>query len=167
VESGKVMEGLVARGRVEAGEIVILSAGWRDLPGVWALEKACFGRDAWSFLELGLALISPNVRLKAMSGERLVGLVIGEPHPYEGFAWIATIGVHPEFQRQGIGASLLAEAEARLKVPLLKLTVRQSNTPAIALYQKFGYAPVSHWERYYSGGEAGVVMEKRRTTDGE
>jgi len=161
------MEQVVTRDRVVADEVVIGPAGWRDLPGVWALEKACFGRDAWSFLELGLALISPNVRLKAMSGERLVGLVVGEPHPYEGFAWIATIGVHPEFQRQGIGASLLAEAEARLKVPLLKLTVRQSNTPAIALYQKFGYAPVSHWERYYSGGEAGVVMEKRRTTDGE
>ena len=161
------MEQVVTRDRVVADEVVIGPAGWRDLPGVWALEKACFGRDAWSFLELGLALISPNVRLKAMSGERLVGLVVGEPHPYEGFAWIATIGVHPEFQRQGIGASLLAEAEARLKVPLLKLTVRQSNTPAIALYQKFGYAPVSHWERYYSDGEAGVVMEKRRTTDGE
>ena len=161
------MERVVARGRVFADEVAIGPAGWRDLPGVWALEKACFGRDAWSFLELGLALISPNVRLKAMSRERLVGLVVGEPHPYEGFAWIATIGVHPEFQRQGIGASLLAEAEARLKVPLLKLTVRQSNTPAIALYRKFDYAPVSRWERYYSDGEAGVVMEKRRTTDGE
>jgi len=160
------MEQVVTRDRVVADEVVIGPAGWRDLPGVWALEKACFGREAWSFLELGLALISPNVRLKAMSGERLVGLVVGEPHPYEGYAWIATLGVHPEFQRRGIGAQLLAETEARLKAPLLKLTVRQSNTPAIALYQKFGYASVSRWERYYSDGEAGVVMEKNRAARG-
>ncbi len=153
-------------GVADAGRVEILPAGWRDLRGVWALEKACFGRDAWGVIELGLALVNSNVRLKATSGERLVGLVVGEPHPYEGYAWIATIGVHPEFQRRGIGQRLLAEAEARLKVPLLKLTVRQSNTPAIALYQKFGYASVSRWERYYSDGEAGVVMEKNRDAHG-
>lgn len=156
------MERVVARGRVFADEVAIGPAGWRDLPAVWVLEKACFGRDAWSLMELGLALISPNVRLKATAGVRLVGLVIAEPHPHEGYAWIATIGVHPEFQRQGSGERLLVEAEARLKVPLLKLTVRQSNTPAIALYKKLGYAQVSVWDRYYTSGEAGIVMEKRR-----
>ena len=158
------MERVVARDRVVADEVVIGEAGWRDLPGVNALEKACFGHDAWSAIEVFLALLGPNVRLKAMIGEWLVGFVIGEPHLHEGFAWIATLGVHPEFQRRGIAQRLLADAEARLTPPVLKLTVRQSNLPAIALYQKFGYAPVSRWERYYSGSEAGIVMEKRRTT---
>jgi ribosomal protein S18 acetylase RimI-like enzyme len=147
---------------VATAQAEIFPAGWRDLPGVWALERACFGRDAWGVMELGIALISPNVRLKAVESARVVGFVIGEPHPNDGYAWIATLGVHPEFQRQGIGERLLVEAEARLTPPLLKLTVRQSNTSAIALYQKFGYASVSRWERYYSGGEAGIVMEKRR-----
>lgn len=156
------MEVLAAQRRVEASEVVIAPAAWRDLLDVWALERACFVRDAWGLLEVGIALIGPNVRLKAAAGERLVGLVIAEPHPHEGYAWIATLGVHPEFQRRGIGAQLLAEAEARLNVPLLKLTVRQSNVAAIALYEKFGYAAVSRWERCYSGGEAGIVMEKRR-----
>lgn len=160
------MAQVVTRERVVADEVVIGLAGWRDLPGVWALEKACFGRDAWGVIELGIALVSPNVRLKAAESERMVGLVVGEPHPHEGYAWIATIGVHPEFQRRGIGHRLLAEAEARLTAPLLKLTVRQSNTPAIALYQKFGYASVSRWERYYSDGEAGIVMEKNRAARG-
>lgn len=160
------MAQVVTRERVVADEVVIGLAGWRDLPGVWALEKACFGRDAWGVIELGVALVSPNVRLKAAESERMVGLVVGEPHPHEGYAWIATIGVHPEFQRRCIGQRLLAEAEARLTAPLLKLTVRQSNTPAIALYQKFGYASVSRWERYYSDGEVGIVMEKNRAAHG-
>lgn len=159
------MEVAAARDHTLAvAQIEILSAGWRDLPAVYALERACFGRDAWGAVEIALALAGPNVRLKATAGARLVGFVIGEPHPHEGFAWIATLGVHPEFQRRGIAQRLLAEAEARLNTPVLKLTVRQSNGPALALYEKFGYAPVSRWERYYSGSEAGIVMEKRRTT---
>lgn len=143
-------------------QIEILPATWRDWPGVQALEKTCFGRDAWDGLELFLALIGSSIRLKAVTGERLVGFAMGDPHPHEGYAWIATLGVQPDFQRRGIGARLLAETEARLTPPLLKLTVRPSNTGAIALYQKFGYVSRQTYERYYADGEAGLVMEKIR-----
>jgi ribosomal protein S18 acetylase RimI-like enzyme len=143
-------------------DIAIQPSGWRDLRGVWALEQACFGRDAWSLVDLVFALLGPGVRLKAVVDGRLVGFVMGEPKPAEHFAWIATIGVLPDFQRRGIASRLLAEVEARLTVPNIKLTVRQSNSGAIALYRRFGYEPVGRWERYYAGGEAGVVMEKRR-----
>ncbi len=143
--------------------VTIQPSGWRDLLGVRALEEACFGRDAWSLVDLVFAMVGPGVRLKAVTdGSRLVGFVMGEPKPAQNFAWIATLGVHPDYQRQGIATRLLTEVEARLTVPLIKLTVRQSNDSAIALYQKFGYAPVGRWERYYAGGEAGIVMEKRR-----
>jgi ribosomal protein S18 acetylase RimI-like enzyme len=143
-------------------DLTIQPAGWRDLRGVWALEKACFGPDAWSLMDLVLALFGPGVRLKAVAGDQLVGFVMGEPKPAERFAWIATIGVHPDYQRRGIATLLLTEVEARLTTPTIKLTVRQSNAGAIALYRKFGYTPVGRWERYYASGEAGVVMEKRR-----
>jgi ribosomal-protein-alanine N-acetyltransferase len=142
-------------------DVTIQPSGWRDLMGVLALERACFGRDAWGLVDLVLALLGPGVRLKAVADGRLVGFVMGEPKPAEHFAWIATIGVLPEFQRQGIASRLLAAVEARLTVPTVKLTVRQSNRGAIELYRKFGYTPVGRWERYYAGGEAGVVMEKR------
>ncbi len=142
--------------------IEIVPASLRDLPGVWALERACFGRDAWGPVDLWLALTSRGVRLKAISGQRLVGFVMAEARADQGLAWIATIGVHPEFQRRGIGARLLAAAEARVSLPLLKLTVRETNRGALALYRRFGYRPVGRWERYYADGEAGIVMEKHR-----
>ena len=146
-----------------ADPIKILTAGWRDWPGIQALEKPCFGPDAWSSLDLFLALLgSSSIRLKAVAGKQIVGFVMGETHLAEAQAWIATLGVHPAFQRQGIGARLLAEVEARLTPPLIKLTVRQTNLPAIKLYEKFGYHPVHVREHYYVSGEAGVVMEKRR-----
>ncbi|MCC7360948.1 MAG: GNAT family N-acetyltransferase [Anaerolineales bacterium] len=141
--------------------VEIVSASLRDLPAVWALEHACFGPDAWSLVDIFFALASPTVRLKAVCGGRLVGFVMGDPHPSRGFAWIATLGVHPDFQRRGIGARLLAATETRLTTPRLKLTVRRSNAAAIALYRKFGYEPVSVLNRYYAKGEAGLLMEKQ------
>lgn len=141
---------------------LILPAHFWDLLKIWELEKACFDNDAWGLFELTLACLTPAVRLKALAGEQMVGFVMGEPRPAEGCAWIATIGVHPHFQRRGIGAQLLAAAEARLTEPIVKLTVRESNMGALALYEKFGYVAIRRWERYYSGGEAGIVMEKYR-----
>jgi [ribosomal protein S18]-alanine N-acetyltransferase len=146
-----------------ADSFQILPAGWRDWSGVRVLEKVCFGPDAWGRLDLLFALLGPSsLRLKVVAGTRLVGFAMGEPHPEEGYAWIATLGIHPDFQRQGLGARLLGAVEAGLGPPLLKLTVRQSNLPAIKLYEKAGYRPVHTWENYYAGGEAGIVMEKRR-----
>ena len=140
----------------------ILPATWRDFRGMWNLERACFGRDAWGSLEILFALLGPSVRLKAVADGRLVGFVMGDPRRRQGFAWIATIGVLPEYQRRGIGARLLAEVEARLPTPAIKLTVRRSNAGAIALYKRFGYVETEAWPRYYADGEAGLVMEKRR-----
>jgi ribosomal-protein-alanine N-acetyltransferase len=144
----------------------IQPADWRDWLGVIALEKACFGPDAWDVLELFWVLVRPGIRLKAVSDRRLIGFVVGEAHPAEGCSWIATIGVLPEFQGQGLGARLLAEAESRLPLPVIKLTVRESNARAIALYKRSGYAATQTIPRYYAGGETGMVMEKRLKVPG-
>ncbi|MCC7361187.1 MAG: GNAT family N-acetyltransferase [Anaerolineales bacterium] len=148
-------------------DYAILPARLGDLLAVHALEHRCFDRDAWGWFDLFSVLVANVVRLKAVTptklgqgGARLVGFVVGDPRPSQGFAWIATIGVHPDFQRRGLGAALLAAAEAQLTEPRLRLTVRRSNAAAIALYEKFGYRTVTVWERYYAGGEAGLVMEK-------
>jgi ribosomal protein S18 acetylase RimI-like enzyme len=140
----------------------ILPADLRDLFEVWALERACFGPDAWGLVELTFTLLAPSIRLKAVAGGRLVGFGVGEPRPWSQEAWIVTIGVHPGLQRRGIGRKLLAAVEARLKPATLRLTVRESNLGAQALYAQFGYRPVQRIARYYSGGETGIVMEKLR-----
>jgi len=140
--------------------VLVQPAGWRDWPGVWALERACFGPDAWGPIELFFALVGPAIRLKAVVDGRLAGFVMGDPQPRRGFSWIATIGVFPEFQRRGIGARLLAAVEAAFTTPHIRLTVRRSNAAAIALYEKFGYVSIDILDHYYAGGEAGIVMEK-------
>lgn len=141
----------------------IVPSTLRDIRAVRALEKVCFGRDAWGYSELLFVYAAIGaVRLKAVEGGRLIGFVCGDPRPADGFAWISTIGVHPDYRRRGIGANLLAECEARLEEPRLRLTVRAGNAPAITLYEQFGYEEVDRWPGYYADGETGIVMEKSR-----
>ena len=108
-----------------------------------------------------------NTSLVAELDGKIVGFIMGDVYfgefgiP-ETSATIDTIGVHPDHRRRGIGAHLLAECEAKLEEPRLKLTVRAGNEPALALYERFGYAEIERWPGYYSDGETGIVMEKLR-----
>jgi len=150
-------------GQTGADSLEVIPSIFRDIRAVRALEKACFGRDAWGYGELLFVFAALGaVRLKAADGGRLIGFISGEPRPADGFAWISTIGVHPDYRRRGVGARLLAECEARLKEPRLRLTVRVGNAAAIALYERFDYEEIERWPSYYCDGETGIVMEKRR-----
>jgi ribosomal protein S18 acetylase RimI-like enzyme len=139
----------------------ILPASLLDLNALRKLEHACFDKDAWPLLDLLAVLSFPDViRLKAVEDNQMVGFVAGDSRPSEGYAWIATIGIHPNYQRRGFGRALLRACESQLNVPRIKLTVRMSNHGAIALYEQEGYKTVDVWKAYYNDGEDGVVMEK-------
>jgi ribosomal protein S18 acetylase RimI-like enzyme len=141
--------------------VLIKQATWRDLSTLISLEKACFGRDAWPWIDCLAALTFPEiVRLKAVFEDRPIGFVIGDRRRRENLGWIASIGVHPDFQRQGIGQRLLLVCEQQLAMPRLRLTLRDSNRIAKSLYQNCGYVEVDVWLRYYADGENGIVMEK-------
>jgi len=142
----------------------IITASFLDIGALNKLEHACFDKDAWPFLDLVAVLTFPDViRLKAVDDDgNMIGFVAGDPRPSEGFSWIATIGVAPEFRRRGIGRDLLRACEAQLKTPRVRLSVRASNDGAIKLYEQEGYQRVDVWQSYYNDGEAAVVMEKTR-----
>jgi ribosomal protein S18 acetylase RimI-like enzyme len=72
------------------------------------------------------------------------------------------LGVLPDFQRRGIGASLLRECEKRLPQPRIRLCVRISNESAILMYKQAGYSTVDTWLEYYNDKENALVMEKIR-----
>jgi ribosomal-protein-alanine N-acetyltransferase len=136
-------------------------ATWRDLNPLRELERACFPLDAWPLWDLIGVLTLPNVvRLRAMVDGKFVGFVAGDIRPTERLAWIATIGVMPEYQRRGVGTALLLAAEARLGVPRVRLCVRVTNLNAIQLYEHHGYKRISTWPNYYGNGEDALVMEK-------
>jgi ribosomal-protein-alanine N-acetyltransferase len=75
-------------------------------------------------------------------------------------AWIATIGVHPDYRRRGLGQRLLRTCEKAMGMPRIKLTLRVSNLAALSLYRQEGYHQIDTWRNYYTNGEDALVMEK-------
>jgi len=139
----------------------ILPATWRDLGALRRLERECFPVDAWPLLDLiGVLSFSNVLRLKAVRDDQMVGFVAGDKRPAQNLAWIATIGVLPDYQRQGIASALLDACENRLNVARVRLSVRVGNNPAIRLYESRGYQPVGKWASYYQDGSDAIILEK-------
>jgi len=143
--------------------IEITSATIRDLNPLRDLEQVCFPVDAWSLFDLVAVLTFPGViRLKAVQDGKMIGFIAGDPRPSQGFSWIATFGVFPEYRRQGIGRKLLHQCEEQLSTPSVRLSVRLANKNAIQLYRDEGYRTIDIWEKYYKDGSDAVLMEKSR-----
>jgi ribosomal protein S18 acetylase RimI-like enzyme len=139
----------------------IIKASIIDLGALRKLEQESFGKDAWPLFDLIAVLTFAEViRLKAVEDGQMVGFVAGDPHPRDGWGWIATIAVDPRYRRRGIGLALLHACESKLGVPQSRLTVRISNQSAITMYEKDGYKTTEIWKAYYNDGEDGMVMEK-------
>ena len=56
--------------------------------------------------------------------------------------WIRQLSIFPEFQRQGVGTTLLHKARECSPGELRLFTFRR-NTPARAFYEKHGFSPVA------------------------
>jgi ribosomal-protein-alanine N-acetyltransferase len=82
-------------------------------------------------------------------------LVAGELH-------VLAIATHPDHRRKGIAGLLLAhalDAARAIGATVATLEVRRGNTPAIALYERAGFATVHVRQRYYQDdGEDALVM---------
>ena len=70
------------------------------------------------------------------------------------------IAVAPEYRRRGVADALLGALTGfgRECLALLTLEVRASNAPAIALYEKHGFAAVGRRKNYYSAPREDAVL---------
>jgi len=142
-----------------------MTASWWDLNALRTVEQVCFPQDAWPLWDLiGVLTLPDVVRLKAVVDGKMVGFIAGDLRPRQKMAWIATVGVLPEYQKMGIGSALLRACEAELKDPSIRLNVRVSNENAIRLYLELGYQKVGLWPGYYQDGEDALIMEKVRSS---
>lgn len=76
-------------------------------------------------------------------GERNGRLVASAMAGYEGHrGWVNYLAVCPEHRQQGLARQMMVHIEQRLLAlgcPKLSLQVRESNTQALAFYERMGY----------------------------
>lgn len=131
-----------------------------DLDAVDEIERHSF-KNPWPAKVFAEELTRDWARVDvARTRGRVVGfvdywLVHDEIH-------LLAIATHPDVRRRGIGARLLDHlldfGKARGSA-LVTLEVRRSNRPAIALYERAGFATVGVRPRYYAeDSEDALVM---------
>lgn len=136
------------------------------LDEVVALDQQCLG-GLWSLDGYQRELNSPHSSLLTLSivsetkiSEIMIGIgcfwaILEEAH-------ITILGIHPDFQGQGLGKILLfyllKEAGER-QLERATLEVKESNQVAISLYEKFGFKLAGKRKKYYQDtGEDALIF---------
>jgi ribosomal-protein-alanine N-acetyltransferase len=131
-----------------------------DLEEVTTLEHAIFS-DPWSrnSFEFDLKNNPYSMPLVLEDDQQIAGYAIVWKI-YEEFH-IANLAIRPEQQGRKLGTYLLKEIlNMHQDCAYAILEVRESNQPAIQLYQKFGFKTIMKRIRYYRNGETALVMQK-------
>ena len=141
-------------------EIIIKNMEQAHIDDVCNIEYSSFTKP-WSKKSFEDELKNPNaVYSVAIANGKGVGYIGGWiiQDQYD----INNIAVLPQFRKQGIAKALLKQTIdfcAKKKLTQITLEVRQSNEPAKALYNKFGFIPVGIRKKYYSDtGEDAIIM---------
>lgn len=142
-----------------AAQIEIRRLSYTDLPQVIAIEQRAFPTP-WSLGMFVIELAKPSgVCLAAVIDRKLVGYLICS-HYVD--AWhLMNVAVDPSRLRAGIGSALLRAmlASDESGSGRYTLEVRTSNTPAIELYQRFGFTTEGRRRNYYRDtGEDALIM---------
>ena len=132
-----------------------------DVAEVKALLDACFGTSAWSEQMILSELSKPDSSCNvAVLDGGIVGYLSFEQIADEGS--IIELAVRPDCRRQGIARSLIESAfDAATGLGEVFLEVRESNSPAIALYESLGFERIALRRDYYADPvENAVIMRK-------
>ena len=126
---------------------------------VAALERQCFA-DPWSEGSIASELDNPlSLWLVAEQDGAVCGYVGSQTVLDE--TDMMNIAVHPDCRRHGIAAALIDELIVRLKERgshILRLEVRVSNAPAIALYDSLGFTQLGLRKNYYRNPKENALI---------
>jgi len=143
--------------------IVIRSMQLEDLEQVQALDQMSFSLPwpASAFRYELVENLSSRLWVAETGGQtpRVVGMIViwqilDEAH-------IASIAVHPDFRKLGIGARILSVGlidAIRAGSILATLEVRAHNTAAQALYHRFRFEEVGRRPRYYKDNQEDALL---------
>ncbi len=131
-----------------------------DIEQVAELEKMCIPQP-WSLKALQDFLKQPtsNLLVASYGSKTVVGYITYSVVLDE--IQIANIAVHEDYRRRKIAENLLKTLYASAKVNGMKtitLEVRESNVPAIALYEKCKYATVGRRKNFYSNPKEDAIL---------
>lgn len=136
-----------------------------DLPALLSIEDEAFSGDRLDRRAFRHAIGSGTII--ALAAEDAAGLVSGyvlvQLRRGSDWGWLTSVAIRPSCKGRGLGAELVAAAEAATREAgrnRLRLEVRADNAAAIGLYERAGYGRTGTVPDYYEDGEAAVRFAK-------
>lgn len=139
--------------------IKIIKATKENTTDIALIECACFSIP-WTEQSIAESLGSDSTYFN-------IAYADGEPAGYMSIQLAADEGdimrvaVLPQFRRLGIGRALLTKCFEDNLFDSVFLDVRENNTPAIKLYQSFGFEKIGLRKNYYANPTENAVMMKK------
>ncbi|MDY6775555.1 MAG: ribosomal protein S18-alanine N-acetyltransferase [Halobacteria archaeon] len=142
--------------------VPVRTARPHDIDDLIRLEHDCFESPNPRLL-IRLCGSSDGLLVYETDGDDdVVGYILAVPVGRRD-ARVLSFCVDESNRREGYGRTLMLEAVRRLRdkgFERLSLEVRVSNSPAIELYESFGFVRTGRQDGYYEDGEDAYVMEK-------
>lgn len=142
-------------------EFTLKKMSAEHVPQIAELEKECFS-EPWSENALAEELTNENSHFLVAFTDRVAGYI--GVQEICGEAYITNVAVFGEFRKLGIGRALLESACDGAKsrgCEFITLEVRESNLPAITLYESEGFEKAGVRKNFYSAPtENGVIYTK-------
>lgn len=134
-----------------------------DIEEVMQLERALFGKEAWSQKSMLAEFSAPHAYYIGIFDQRLIGYAGSRILPSDFTADITTVGVDASSQGKGLGRKLVQELINNLRASGTEevfLEVKKSNEIAANLYRSFGFEQIDIRKNYYQpSGEDALVMK--------
>lgn len=142
--------------------IVITQMGKEHASQISQMEKLCFSAP-WSQASIAAEVDNPlALWLVAMEEDTVAGYIGSQSVLGEADMMNVAVGIN--YRRRGIARALVLTLIERLKdngVTSLSLEVRQSNTPAISLYETLGFSQVGIRPNYYRQPRENALILKK------
>ncbi|MDD6727790.1 MAG: ribosomal protein S18-alanine N-acetyltransferase [Eubacteriales bacterium] len=128
------------------------------LDDVYKIEKECFS-SPWSREDLAKQLeIETSHFYVAVEDGKAVGYMGLQIFSGEGY--VTNVAVLPKYRKRGIALALLEKAMEN-EMDFITLEVRESNLPAIKLYEKVGFENMGIRPNFYENPkENAIIMTK-------
>lgn len=139
-------------------KIIIENMKPHHLDGVVNIENICFA-NPWLRADLEQQL---NLETSHFAVATLDGYVVGYMglQIFSGEGYVTNVAVLPDFRRMGIAKKLI-EHQLQNEMSFITLEVRESNLPAIKLYESCGFENVGIRPKFYSNPtENAIIMTK-------
>ena len=140
--------------------ITIKYATLDDVAEILRIEQACFSTP-WTEQGIRESIENENTHLYlALADGKTAGYMGVQIFSGEGY--VTNVATLPAYRRQGVAKALIERVLGN-EMDFLSLEVRESNAPAIALYESLGFARVGVRPHFYRNPDENALLMTKYT----